>query len=137
MPKKVYDFRGKQSNISRLIRFDPEAFVHILFYRLLIPVSIIYGVVLLASLAFAGLGLVAKTLTIIVWILFTPQVFETAKAISVTGSRGIAFGHLNESYRFILRTRYSKKAGGYSLFPYLILALWVIGFIFAVVWWSI
>jgi hypothetical protein len=137
MPKKVYDFRGKQSNISRLTRFDPEAFVHMLFYRVLIPVSIIYGIVLLASLVFSGLELAVKALTVIIWILFTPQVFETAKAVSVTGSRGMAFGHLNESYLFILRTRYSKKAGAYTLFPYLVLALWVVGFISMVAWWSI
>jgi hypothetical protein len=133
--KRGYDFRGKQRNIFRLWGFHKSAFIHMLFYRILIPLSIIYGVTLIFSVFYAPLNLFTKWFTAVVWILFTPQVYETAKAFALINTRGLAFGRLNESYVYLLKKRYNKSAGFYATLPYIVLALWIVGFVFEVIWW--
>jgi len=137
LAKKSFDFRGRASNIGRSLRFDREAFIHALFYRILIPYSIIYGLILLVGVFLRGADFLLKPLTLVEWILFTPQVYETAKAFSLIASRGQAFGHLNESYLFLVRKRYGSRSGVYRVLPYAVMILWVVGFILAAVWWSI
>lgn len=137
MAESSQDFRGRLSNLLRVWRFDREAFVHALFYRLLVPYSIVYGVLLLADVFTGFLGAALRPLTLVEWILFTPQVYETAKAFSLIGSRGQAFGHLNESYLYLVRKRYGVGPGSYAVLPYLALALWLAGFALAAAWWSI
>lgn len=137
MAKRSHDVRGRLSNLGRVWRHDREAFVHALFYRILIPYSILYGVVLLVGVFVGGLGYLLRPLTLVEWVLFTPQVYETAKAFSLIASRGQAFGHLNESYLSLVKKRYGPKSGFYGLLPYLVLLLWAAGFVVAAIWWSI
>jgi hypothetical protein len=137
LAKKPYDFRGKASNIARSWRFDKEAFIHAIFYRVLIPYSIVYGVILLAGVFIRSVDFALKPLTLVEWVLFTPQVYETVKAFSLIGSRGQAYGHLNESYAYLIRKRYGSKSPIYGVLPQVVLALWVIGFVVAAIWWSI
>jgi hypothetical protein len=127
--KKLKDLRGPQARISRLASFHMEAYIHMLFYRILVPLSIIYGISVLARFFVPGLGPVVKVLTLMTWILWTPQVFEVAKGLALAWSRGMAFGHLNEEFAHLYKKRYSKKPGGYIAFPYVVLVLWAVGFI--------
>jgi len=137
LAKKSYDFRGRVSNLGRVWRFDKEAFFHAVFYRILILYSIVYGVVLLLGVFVRGINPALKPLTLVEWILFTPQVYETVKAFSLIGSRGQAFGHFNESYLSLIKKKYGGKSAVYLALPYIVLALWVAGFIVAAIWWSI
>ncbi|MEM0120150.1 MAG: hypothetical protein QW514_02645 [Thermoprotei archaeon] len=137
MAKRSYDFRGRLSNLGRSWRFDREAFIHALFYRILIPYTIVYGVILLVGVFVGSVHFLLRPLTLVEWVLFTPQVYETAKAFSLIATRGQAFGHLNESYLFLVKKRYGSKSGVYRGLPYVVIALWIVGFILAAIWWSI
>lgn len=135
--KELYDMRGSQKNLFRLLAFDKEAFIHMLFFRILIPVSIIYGIVLLIYIATSQLQVLVKPLTVLVWVLFTPQFFESAKTVSLINTRGLSMGHLSHEFVNLMKTKYRKNTSAYSAIPYGALALWAIAFVFMVVWWSV
>lgn len=135
--KKLYDMRGRQANIARLSRFHKEGFIHMLFYRILVFVSILYGIVLLLFFAYPQLSLLSKALTAIVWILLTPQLYETAKGFSIISTKGLAQGHLSKEYRFLMKSKYGKSGGIYNVVPYAAMVVWVAGFVAMLVWWSI
>lgn len=137
MEKKVYDMRGNQANIARLLGFYKSAFVHMLFYRLLIFLGIIYGIVLIASVFYSPLILAAKAFTIIIWILFMPQVFAAVKVLSLTRTRGLSFGHLGEEYTFLAKKRYKGSTALYTALPYIVLAIWIVGIAFAAIGWNV
>ncbi|MDG6931401.1 MAG: hypothetical protein JRN26_07990 [Nitrososphaerota archaeon] len=132
---KRKDRRGPQSRIGRLASFYMEGFIHMLFYRILVPVSIIYGALVLAWMLYPPLGLAVKALTIAVWVLFTPQLFETVKGLALSRSRGMAFGHLNEEFKALYRARYGNGGWYLGAAPYVVLAVWLVGFVAMVVWW--
>lgn len=137
MQKTVYDMRGKPTNISRLASYDAEGFIHMVFYRIAIFVAAAYGILLLLWYVVPGMGFEVKVATAIMWILFTPQLFETAKGISLTQSGGMAFGHLNEEYKRSTRTKYHPIGGVLTAVPYLAILLWAFGFVVMLYWWSI
>jgi len=128
--KTVYDARGRMSNLGRVKKFYPEAFVHLVSYRLLIIFSLLLFVTFALSVAdsaFTGLFDVVLVLT---WIFFTTQVFETAKGLSLTASRGAAFGRLNSSFVGSMMTQKEKARGRrYRVIPYIVLAVWIAGLI--------
>ncbi len=137
MEKKTYDMRGHQANIARLFVFDKEGFVHMLFYRILIFYSVVYGLAVLVFLTYGLSPLLLKAMTAVLWIFFTPQVYETAKGFSLIGSKGLAFGHLSEEYIFLAKNKYHK---GVSIFPTVTtvaFAMWIIGFVMMLLWWNI
>ncbi|MEM4102058.1 MAG: hypothetical protein QXN78_01430, partial [Conexivisphaerales archaeon] len=76
------DMRGSQSRIARLASFYIEGFVHMLFYRILVPISIVYGALVIAWIFYPQLGLTVKAITAVVWVLFAPQIFETVKGLA-------------------------------------------------------
>lgn len=135
--KKLMDLRGPQSRIGRLLPFLFEGWLHMLFYRIMVPLSILYGLYIAAYLLFPGTGLGAglKASTIAIWVLWTPQFFEVAKGLSLAWSRGMAFGHLNAEFAALYRKRYRKRSGGYVALPYLVLALWIAGLVILVLRW--
>ncbi|MCW6160276.1 MAG: hypothetical protein LVQ95_04285 [Candidatus Micrarchaeales archaeon] len=135
--KKLYDMRGRQANIARLAHFHVEGFIHMLFYRILTFLAVIYGIVLLAFFAYPQLSLTVKALTVLVWIFFTPQLYETAKGFTIISTKGLAFGHLSEEYRFLMKSKYGKSGGIYHAVPYAVLAVWAAGFVAVLLWWSI
>jgi hypothetical protein len=128
LDKQVYDLRGKQTSIGRLLGFDKEAFIHMLFYRVLIIVSIIAAIAFVLGYAIGIPSAVFKLLFVLVWVLFTPQVYETAKGISVIATKGFVFGHLNKSY-LATASKHGKRAMDplYKLMPYTALVLWLAG----------
>ncbi len=133
MEKKTYDARGSIGNLGRLTAFDREAFYHLISYRLLIIASTITVVLFMLSLGLHSLEMTWKIMLVIVWLLLTSQVYESAKAFVLVGSGGIAFGKLNESYLSSMRSG-SKDAGFMGYIPYVVLLIWVVGFfIFAAV----
>ena len=134
--KKTYDMRGRETSIARLSSFYPEGFIHMLFYRILIFVSVIYGIVLLLSLSDAQLAYAAKALTAAVWVLFTPQLYESAKGFAMIASRGLAHGHLSGEYTHMMKTKYGKSAAAFLIVPYLAMILWIAGFAAMLLWWS-
>lgn len=137
MEKKTFDMRGKQSNIARLSHFHAEGFVHMLFYRVMIFLSIFYGLVVLLSFQYPYLGFAVKPLTVLVWFFFTPQVYETAKGFALIQSKGLALGHLSEEYTTMMKNKYKKGGGIYQIVPYVTLTVWAIGFIAMLFWWQI
>jgi hypothetical protein len=136
--KGLKDMRDGQRRISRLSGFYFSAFIHMLFNRILAFYSIIYGVIMLYYLVFSGSAyLLAKVATAIFWVLITPQFFETVKGLSMSWSRGMVFGRLNDEYISLIRKRYgnSFKVTFYMMIPYVAILLWAIGFVFMVVFW--
>lgn len=135
--EESYDVRGKQQNIFRLLGFDAEALVHMIFYRIFIFASVAIGIIVLAAMAFApqdiGMGFI-ESLILIVWILFTPQVYETAKAMMIILSRGMSSPYLNQSFvNFAVKDKAAYPF--YRAFPYAVLMLWILGFAIMLAMW--
>lgn len=129
------DRRGPQSRIGRLRHFHMEGFIHSLFYRILIPVSIVYGGIIILWLFLPALALAVKALTAVVWVLFVPQLFEVVKGLVLARSRGMVFGRLNREFAELYRVRYGKPPAYLVAAPYIVLAVWIIGFVAMVLWW--
>ncbi len=127
MEKKTYDARGSIGNLGRLIEFDREAFYHLISYRLLIITSLLTAALFILSTALHSLVPVWKVLLLAVWLLLASQVYESAKAFVLVGSRGLAFGRLNESYLSSMRS--GEVAGISAYIPYAVLAVWAVGFV--------
>jgi hypothetical protein len=134
--KSTRDLRGPQVRIGRLLGFHREAFIHVLAYRIMVPLTILFGAVVLLSIFLPGLGPVFKVFTAVIWVLWTPQLFEVAKGLSLAWTRGMAFGRLNEQFAHLYRKRYGKKTGAFVAFPFIILALWAAGFVVLLRWWQ-
>ncbi len=138
MKKVTFEQRGNQFKITRLLGFDLEGFVHMLFYRVLIFVAFIYGAVLLLSLSiYPQLSGYVKPLTLVVWVLITPQLYETFKGMSMMLSGGMVHSRLSEEYTSMMRSRYKKSGTAFVLVPYVALLLWIFGFAYAILWWTI
>lgn len=120
-----HDLRGRIALLGRLLRFDKEAFIHLLFYRCLIVSSIVTFIIFALSFPFHVLFYGVKVMIALDWVFFTTQVFESAKAMSLADSRGAAFGHLNPS--FVSSMLVSRNASAYRLLPFLLLAVWIAG----------
>jgi hypothetical protein len=133
--KNLKDLRGPQIRIARLAKFYLEGFIHVLAYRIMVPLTILYGLLIIAYLLALGLGSVLKIATAIVWILWTPQLFEVAKGLALAWSRGMAFGNLNEEFAHLYRKKYGRKPG-YQALPYAVLVVWTAGFILMIARWQ-
>jgi hypothetical protein len=129
------DLRGPQKRISRLLRFYPEAYIHMLFYRIAIPLTILYGLIILFYYMVPGVGPVLKILTAVLWVLWTPQLFGVAKGLSLAWTRGMAFGQLNPEFAALYRKRYSKRSGIFVAFPFVVTAIWAMGFVLMILRW--
>jgi hypothetical protein len=133
--KVLVDLRGPQRRIGRLAHFHLEAFVHVLAYRILIPLAILYAAAIVLYLMAPGMGALLKVSTAVVWVLWTPQVFEVAKGLSLAATRGMAFGKLNKEFADLYRKRYPHWTAGFVAFPFVTLALWAAGFIVLLLRW--
>jgi len=133
--KNPRDLRGPQRRIGRLVRFSFEGFVHVLFYRIMVPFSILNGLLIAASLLAPGLGAAVKAVTLVTWVLWTPQLFEVAKGLALAWSRGMAFGRLNPEFAHLYRKRYRKRPGVYLAMPFVVLAVWAAGFVVMIGRW--
>ena len=136
MDKQLYDARGKQSSIGRLIAFDREAYVHMLFYRVLIILSIIAAAIFVLYYLFGIPSIIFELMFVLVWIFFTPQVYETSKGISIMATKGLVFGYLSKSYMKTAE-KYKKHplTPLYRAFPYAVIALWVLGLVIISLAW--
>jgi hypothetical protein len=130
------DLRGPQRRIGRLLRFSGEAFLHVLVYRIMVPLTILFGALIFTYLFVPGLGAALKVSTAVIWVLWTPQLFEVAKGLALAWTRGMAYGRLNEEFAHLYRKRYGKKTGIFVAFPFIVLALWTAGFVVMLVWWQ-
>ena len=137
MEKKLYDFRGKEANLLRLSRIDTFGFIHALFYRILIFVSVVYGIILMTSLFYPQLFLAAKITTIIVWVLITPQLFAAMKVLPMTSTHGAVFGKFSNAYREIISKKRIKNQILYKAFPYAVVLIWAAFFVLMLAWWHI
>lgn len=134
--KRLKDLRGTPGRLLRVGAFDREAYVHMLSYRALIPVSILYGLVMLLWSVAPSLAPAVKPLTVLVWLLFTPQLFETVRGLAMSWSRGLAFGRLNPEFASLYKERYSVNVAPQKAFVYGVMALWAVGFVLMLAWWS-
>jgi hypothetical protein len=132
---KSNDLRGPQGRIARLLTFDAEAYFHVLLYRIMIPLNLLFGAGIFAYLLVPGLGAALKVFTVVIWVLWSLQLFEVARGLSLAWSRGMAFGKLNAEFAHLYRKRYRKKSGAFLAFPFIVLALWAAGFVVLLVWW--
>lgn len=135
MEKSVHDFRGKQTSIFRLAKFQPFGLLHALFYRILIFLAIIYGFLLLAAFFYPSLALAAKIFTVVMWILITPQLFAALKALSLTSTKGVVFGKFSEAYSYLESKKKKPVYMVYKVLPYFALAIWIIFFVGMLIWW--
>ncbi len=133
--KNPRDLRGPQRRIGRLARFFLEGFIHVLFYRVMVPLSILNGLLIAASFFLPGLGGAVKAVTLVSWAVWTPQFFEVAKGLALAWSRGMAFGRLNPEFAHLYRKRYHKRPGVYRALPFIVLAAWAAGFVVMIVRW--
>lgn len=133
-----YDVRGRQSSIFRLYGFDREGLVHMVFYRIAVFVAVLLAASIVLGMAYSQTPFTAytKALMLIMWAIFTPQLFETFKASSIIASGGVVFGRLNASFmRFAVRMK--PQYALYRALPYAALAVWVLGFVMlAYVWFA-
>ncbi len=129
MDKQTYDLRGSQSLLSGLFRFDTEAYLHMIFYRILIWFSFIAAAIFIFDYFFK-INALSHAFFLLVWIFFTPQVLESAKGLSVIGTKGFVFGYLNKSY-LTTAGKYEKQKMNsfYKVLPYIVFALWISGFV--------
>lgn len=133
-----YDVRGSQSRIFRLFCFDKEGLLHMAFYRIAIFVAMLLAASIIISMAYYGTAFtnVTKMLFILMWILFTPQLFETLKAAMVIASDGIVFGHLNPSFvQFAVKKTAADAV--FRIVPYAGIMVWALGFIGLVYVWFV
>jgi hypothetical protein len=133
--KRLTDLRGPQSRIGRLLSFSFEAWVHMVTNRVMVFLSLLYAAFIVVYLLVPGLGIPLKVVTAVVWVLWTPQFFEALKALVLVRTRGLAFGHLNEEFAHLYRVRYHKHPGPYRAFPFVVLAVWIAGFVVMLVRW--
>ncbi len=140
MEKETYDLRGGQSRISRLWDFYKESYIHMLFYRMLIPVAIIAAVVFAVQYLYPSetISLISKLIFILVWVLFMPQVFETSKGLSIIATKGFVHGRLNKMYMEIA-AKYEQHplSPFYKAFPYLTIIVWIAGLITVSILWFV
>lgn len=124
MRKKTYDTRGSQKRILRQLKFNPQAFLHMLFYRILILFSLVAFSFYALSFFMVALQVYLKYLIVIIWILFTPQLLALMVGLSMVMSNGFEFGHLNSSYKSLLKE--DKKLGLiYRVIPFIGLLAWI------------
>ncbi|MEM0118293.1 MAG: hypothetical protein QXV32_07580 [Conexivisphaerales archaeon] len=138
--KKLKDMRDGQRRIARLIRFYRASFIHMLFNRVLAFYSIIYGIFLFYSLLVhqnSSILLASRVATVLFWLLITPQFIETVKGLSMSWSRGMVFGRLNDEYVSLIRKRYGDSMVNlYQAIPYIVGLLWVVALVAILGWWS-
>jgi hypothetical protein len=134
--KSPRDLRGPQWRIGRLLGFYLEAFIHMLTYRIMVPLTILFGALMLLSLFLQRLGPALKIFTAVIWVLWTPQLFAVAKGLSLAWTRGMAFGRLNEEFAHLYKKRYGKKTAAFVAFPFIVLVVWAAGFVVMLVWWQ-
>lgn len=132
---ETFDTRGSETSIGRLLKFDKLAFVHVFFYRVLIFFSFIAAAI--ALIYFITLNqtafLAMQVAIVIVWILFTPQLFATAKVLSISMTNGISFGKLNPSFMSTVEKK--KSTVFFNILPYVALVIWVAGFVVLLFTW--
>ena len=133
--KRLTDLRGPQRRIGRLVSFSFEAYLHMFTNRVMVFLSLVYTAGIAAYFLFPGLGTMLKVLTAAVWVLWTPQFFEALKGLALVWSRGLAFGHLNGEFAALYRTRYGRRSGIYTAFPFVVLAVWAAGFVLMLARW--
>ncbi len=133
-PKKMRDLRGPQVRIGRLARFLPIGFIHVLAYRIMVPLLLLYGILVIVYLLVPGLGGALKVVTAVAWVLWTPQLFEVARGLALAWSRGMVFGKLNPEFAHLYRARYGGK-GVLRALPILVLAGWAAGFVIMIARW--
>lgn len=131
-----YDVRGRQSSILRLYGFDKEGLLHMVFYRaaIFVAVLLIASIALGVAYAHTPFTIYTEILMLVMWVLFTPQLFETFKASSIIASGGVVFGRLNASFmRFGVRRKPWFVI--YSAVPYVAMAVWACGFVILAYLW--
>jgi hypothetical protein len=134
--KKLTDLRGPQRRILRMASFYFEGFLHMVTNRIMVFLSLVYGICILLYLFVApSLGVTLKVLTAIVWVLWTPQFFEALKGLALVWSRGMAFGHMNGEFAHLYRKRYNKRPGVYRAFPFVVLAASAAGVVIMLLRW--
>jgi hypothetical protein len=134
--KRLKDLRGPQRRIGRLASFTVEGYIHVLVYRIMVPLTLLYAALVIVYLATGMLGAVLKASTAVIWALWTPQLFEVAKGLSLAWSRGMAFGKMNPEFAALYRKRYAKKSAGYTAFPFVVLVVWAAGFVVMLLRWT-
>ncbi len=136
--KEIYDVRGGQSKLFRLLRFDTEGLVHLVFYRIAIVIAALMVISMAIGVKYVQTPFINATrvLMLLLWIMFTPQLFETIKAMSLIASRGVVFGKLNPSFMSQVKRNTSMDGLLYAL-PYVVLAVWAVGLIGLVKLWFV
>ena len=136
--KEIYDVRGGQSKLFRLLRFDTEGLVHLVFYRIAIVIAALMVISMAIGVEYVQTPFINATrvLMLLLWIMFTPQLFETIKAMSLIASRGVVFGKLNPSFMSQVKRNTSMDGLLYAL-PYVVLAVWAVGLIGLVKLWFV
>lgn len=100
-----------------------------LFFRLLIFVALVCAAaIFLYYLGFIKI-IIVNALIVVVWVLFTPQVFQAARVLSLIQTEGRASDQLNKTFLSTVRKRMSSAQKAmyvfYSSFPYAVLVVWI------------
>jgi hypothetical protein len=133
--KVLRDLRGPQRRIGRLLGFSFEAWIHVAAYRVQIPLSVLYALLMGVSLVVPGVDRAVEIATAVIWVLWTPQLFEVVKGLALAWSRGMAFGHMNEEFASLYRARYARHAGLLRILPFAFLVVWTAGLVVLLVRW--
>ena len=119
---------GGGVNRQELARYDLEALVHVYAYRALVIYSLAYFVILLLGLTSSIPYYVVKAATVVMWAISTPSFYELVKGFALVRTRGLAFGHLPESFREVLARRVGMLPV-YRALPGAAMVIWAAGLV--------
>ena len=120
------EFRGKQSNILRLIAFDKMSFIHMAFYRVLAFLALFTSIFIIISILYNNITMIkiSEYLVVLIAVFFTPQLYSIMKVFSIEITKGASSGYMNES--FLVSSGIKKNYFMFlSILQYFVVIIWI------------
>jgi hypothetical protein len=112
-----------------LRRYHLEGWVHVTTYRVAIAYSIVIALITLLHLLNVISWAIVKILLIMYWFVLTPLFYSVVKGTLLALSKGVISSYLAETVLKMLRERYRFRYVSMLALFYILLILWVLGFI--------
>jgi len=124
-------------NRQDLRRYDIEAWLHVMFYKISSVFSIAEAIAAIAYLLLPSptTKTLFGVLTLVFWALLTPSFYELSKGFLMIYSRGAAYSHIAENIRERLLKRYSVRARVSTAALYILIIVWILAPIALILGW--
>lgn len=110
-------------------RYHLEGWVHVTTYRVAIAYSIVVALIALLYLLGVASWATVKLSLVVYWLILTPLFYFVVKGTLLALSRGVISSSLAETALEMLRERYRFRYIGMLALFYILLILWVLGFL--------